>query len=257
MIPKVIHYCWFGRNPKPELMQRCIASWKKHCSDYEIIEWNEDNFNLSQNDYAWEAYEEKKWAFVTDYARLWIVYNHGGIYLDTDVEIIKSLDDLLDAPAFFGSEDGASISTGLGFGAEKHNPVVGAMLTDYNSIHFRQPDGYLDKLPCPIRNTNAIAVYLPEKIDLTSIVQIKDAVIYPPEYFCPLSSDGVTMKKTKNTHSIHWFSATWLSADEMIVHQYRIFRGKCEKKFGTRCGSFIARFVYLFYPTKRKVLKRM
>ena len=92
MIPKVIHYCWFGHSPKPALFQRCIASWKKYCPDYEIIEWNEDNFDISQNDYAREAYEEKKWAFVTDYARLWIVYNHGGIYLDTDVEIIKEFD---------------------------------------------------------------------------------------------------------------------------------------------------------------------
>lgn len=232
MIPKVIHYCWFGRNPKPELMQRCIASWQKYCPDYEIVEWNEDNFDISQNEYAREAYEEKKWAFVTDYARLWIVFNHGGIYLDTDVEILRPLDTLLDAPAFFGFEDGVNIATGLGFGAEKENMLVGAMLADYDNIHFRMDDGSLDKLPCPIRNTNAIKAYLPEKIDPTSILHIKEAQIYPPEYFCPLSADGTTMMKTKNTYSIHWFSATWLSEDEMVVHEYRIFRGKCEKTSG-------------------------
>lgn len=257
MIPKKIHYCWFGRNPKPDLMQRCIESWRKYCPDYEIIEWNEDNFDISQNDYAREAYEEKKWAFVTDYARLWIVYHQGGIYLDTDVEVVKSFDDLLNVPSFFGMEDASSIATGLGFGAEKGNPIVGTMLADYDSIHFRHPDGSLDKLPCPIRNTNAIAMYLPKNLDPSSIVRIKDAVIYPPEYFCPLSADGTTMKKTKNTHSIHWFSATWLSKDEMIVHKYRIFRGKCEKFFGKRLGGYIARCVYLFCPKKRAVLKRM
>lgn len=257
MIPKVIHYCWFGHNPKPELVQRCIASWRKHCPDYEIVEWNEDNFDVSQNEYAREAYEEKKWAFVTDYARLWIVFHHGGIYLDTDVEVIKSFDDLLDAPAYFGFEDAASISTGLGFGAEKHNPVVGAMLEDYDTIHFRREDGTLDKLPCPIRNTKAIAHYLPQNMTGTSVVKIQDAVFYPPEYFCPLSADGTTMKKTKDTHSIHRFSATWLSEDEMIVHEYRVFRGKCEKKFGKKLGYYIALVVYLFKPKKREVLKRM
>ena len=257
MIPKVIHYCWFGRNPKPTQLQRCIASWKKHCPDYEIIEWNEDNFDVTCNDYAREAYEEKKWAFATDYARLWIVYHHGGIYLDTDVEVIRSFDDLLDAHAFFGFEDRQSIATGLGFGAEKGNSVVGAMLKDYDHIHFRLPDGSLDKLPCPIRNTEAISGILPDQFEAGSIVYIKDANIYPPEYFCPLSADGTTMKITKNTHSIHWFSATWLSEDETIVHNYRIFRGKCEKCFGKVLGGYIARGVYLFLPKKRAVLKRM
>ena len=257
MIPKVIHYCWFGHSPKPALFQRCIASWKKYCPDYEIIEWNEDNFDISQNDYAREAYEEKKWAFVTDYARLWIVYNHGGIYLDTDVEIIKEFDDLLGDPAFFGFEDNESIATGLGFGAEPGNPVVGAMLKDYDHIHFRLPDGSLDQLPCPIRNTKSISRLLPNSYDGKTIVKTKHAAFYPAEYFCPLSADGTTMKKTKHTHSIHWFSATWLSEDEQIVHTYRIFRGKCEHLFGKRLGGYVARGVYLFFPKRREVLRRM
>lgn len=257
MIPKVIHYCWFGRNPKPDLMQRCIASWKKYCPDYEIIEWNEDNFDISQNNYAGEAYEEKKWAFVTDYARLWIIYNYGGIYLDTDVEVVKPFDDLLHDPCFFGFEDDASVNTGLGFGAEKENLVVGTMLRDYDHIHFRLPDGILDTLPCPVRNTKAIATFLPEEYDGKMVLHTQYATFYTPDYFCPLSSDGLTMRKTKNTHSIHWFAATWLSPDEKIVHEYRIFRGKCEKHLGKCLGGYVARFVYLFYPRKREVLKRM
>lgn len=257
MIPKTIHYCWFGRNPQPELMQRCIASWKKYCPDYEIIEWNEDNFDVAQNDYAREAYEEKKWAFVTDYARLWIIYRYGGIYLDTDVEVLKPFDDLLADSAFFGFEDTNSVATGLGFGAAKENPVVGAMLSSYDKIHFRLPDGSLDKLPCPVRNTCAIAEFLPEKYNATAVQRTEYATFYPPAYFCPLSADGITMKKTKDTHSIHWFSATWLSEDERVVHEYRVFRGKCEKVLGKRLGGYVTRGIYLLLPRKREILKRM
>ena len=256
MIPKVIHYCWFGHNPKSELMLRCIASWKKYCPDYEIIEWNEENFEISQNDYAREAYEEKKWAFVTDYARLWIIYNHGGIYLDTDVEVIKAFDDLLVDPAFFGFEDERSVATGLGFGAEKGNPVVKAMLRDYEGIHFRNPNGSFDKLPCPVRNTKSIAHLISEQRKPGTILRTDHASFYPSEYFCPLNADGINLRKTKHTHSIHWFSATWLSADEQVVHKYRIFRGKCQKMLGKKFGGYLARAVYLFRPKDREILKK-
>lgn len=257
MIPKIIHYCWFGKNPKPELVQRCISSWRKYCPDYEIIEWNEKNFDISKNQYAKEAYDAKKWAFVTDYTRLWIVYTQGGIYLDTDVELIKPLDNLLDREAFFCFEDEKCINTGLGFGAVKGNKVVECMLKDYDNIHFLNEEGTCDKTPCPIRNTKAIAHYLPSKYDGNKIVQIDGATIYPPEYFCPLSADGKTMKKTKNTHSIHWYSATWLSEDEMVVHKWRLFKNKCIRYFGTTLGGYIARCVYLFKPKERNILKRM
>ena len=200
---------------------------------------------------------QKKWAFVTDYARLWILYNHGGIYLDTDVEVIKSFDDLLADPAFFGFEDEKSVATGLGFGAEKGNPVVGTMLRDYENIHFRLSDGSLDQLPCPVRNTKSISHLLPNSYDGKAVLKTEHAAFYPTEYFCPLSADGITMKKTKHTHSIHWFSATWLSEEERIVHNYRIFRGKCEKILGKTLGRFFARAVYLLFPEKRAVLKRM
>ena len=110
MIPKIIHYCWFGRNPKPKLAEKCIKSWKKYCPEYEIIEWNEDNYDLSSAPlYVRQAYEAKRWAFVTDYIRLQVIYENGGIYLDTDVELRKSLDPLLVHQAYFGFEDEKNI----------------------------------------------------------------------------------------------------------------------------------------------------
>lgn len=120
MIPRKIHYCWFGRGEKPRLAQKCIASWKKYCPDYEIIEWNEDNFDVNRNAYTQMCYKEKKYAFLTDYLRLLIVEEHGGIYFDTDVEAVRSFDELLDNPAFFGFENDRFVNTGEGFGAEPH-----------------------------------------------------------------------------------------------------------------------------------------
>ena len=123
-IPKVLHYCWFGGAPKPKNIQNCIRSWKKYCPDYEIIEWNEQNFDVSQSLYTRQAYDARRWAFVADYARLKILYEQGGIYMDTDVELLRSLDDLLVYPAFFGFQHNNEVATGLGFGAEARSPVA-------------------------------------------------------------------------------------------------------------------------------------
>ena len=203
-----------------------------------------------------EAYEAKQWAFVTDYARLWIIYHYGGIYLDTDVEIIKPLDCLLEHEAFFGLEDNNFINTGVGFGAKKGNDVVLRMMSDYSEEHFLNVDGTFNKTTCPVRNTRAILELFPIKLD-GKIINIGNAMLFPSEFFCPLSSDGKTMRKTENTFSIHWFSASWLSKEEMVVHEWRIFLGKCERYLGKNFGKLFARFIYLFMPGKRSVLKRM
>ena len=133
MIPKIIHYCWFGGQPKPEIVLKCIGSWKKYCPDWKIIEWNESNFDVSQHPYMKEAYKIKKWAFVCDVARLLLVYNYGGVYLDTDVELHASLNKLLPENAFFIFESDIYINTGLGFGCEKEHKSVGAMLRYYDN----------------------------------------------------------------------------------------------------------------------------
>ena len=210
MIPKVIHYCWFGRGEMPKIAKKCISSWEKFCPDYEIICHNEDNFDISQNRYMKEAYDAKKWAFVSDYARLKIIYDNGGIYLDTDVELIKPIDDLLDKKGFMGFEDKGIVATGLGFGAEKGNAVVGELLKDYDDIPFVLEDGSYDLTPCPERNTKAL-VRLGMDMEKDSQT-FMDMAFLPKDYLCPL--DYYTGKKTitKNTYSIHHYCATWTSA---------------------------------------------
>lgn len=136
MIPKVIHYCWFGKNPKSDLINRCIESWRKYCPEYQIIEWNESNFDVTCNAYVKAAYEDKKWAFVSDYARLYVVYHWGGIYLDTDVLLHRTIDELLVHPCWLASDDVRYIATGLGFGAEKGNWLIKAMMDAYEQYQY-------------------------------------------------------------------------------------------------------------------------
>lgn len=148
MIPKIIHYCWFGRNPKPELVQRCIASWKKYCPDYEIIEWNESNYDISKSAFMLEAYNCKKWAFVSDYARFDIINEQGGVYFDTDVELTAPIDELLVNDAFFAFETARNIASGLGFGATKGHVSIIACLEPYLNRHFLV-HGKMDQTPIP------------------------------------------------------------------------------------------------------------
>ena len=208
-IPKKIHYCWFGGKELPKLAKKCIKSWQKHCPDYEIICWNEKNFDLSQNRYAKEAYESKKWAFVTDYVRLKVVYDAGGIYLDTDVEIIKNIDDLLENEGFMGFDEKGIIATGLGFGAEAGNRIIGEMLSDYDDIPFVMPDGSPDLTPCPDRNTETLKKL---GMDVKNTDQTFMGMRFlPREYLCPM--DYYTGKKeiTDKTYSIHHYCASWTS----------------------------------------------
>lgn len=209
MIPKTIHYCWFGRNPKPKLARKCIRSWKKHCPDYSIIEWNEDNFDISTCPlYVRQAYEAKKWAFVTDYVRLKVVYEHGGIYLDTDVETVRSFDELLKEHAFFGFEYGEYVNTGLGFGAEKGNPIVGEMMDDYEDMPFVRPDGSFDETTCPIRNSETLLKRGLKQDDSKQLID--GCLILPSEYLCPYDGRSRELNATKKTLSIHWYSASWV-----------------------------------------------
>lgn len=217
MIPKIIHYCWFGGNPKSKLIKKCIKSWKKYCPNYEIIEWNESNFDLNSCDYVREAYDEKKWAFVTDYARLKIVYEHGGIYLDTDVELISNIDKFLQYDGFFGFEDDKHIATGLGFGAVPNNYFIKAMLDDYSNIHFINFDGTYDMVTCPQRNTIALAQLGLYRNGTTQI--INNNIFFSSEYLNPINYFTGEKKITENTHSIHWFNASWQTKEMKDRHK--------------------------------------
>lgn len=215
-IPKKIHYCWFGRNPLTESAKKCIESWKKYCPEYEIIEWNENNFDLTENRYAREAYEQKKWAFVSDYARLKIVYEQGGIYMDVDVELIKPLDELTELDGYMGFEkeiDGQMwIATGLGFGARAGHPIVGALLKGYEDIPFIKEDGRLDTESCPGRNTRTLRTF---GLRLDNTKQEIDGIIFlPTQYLAPVSYFHRKKEITEHTVSIHHYDGSWLNEKE-------------------------------------------
>ena len=137
MIPKKIHYCWFGGNSLSSEVRECIASWRQFCPDYEIIEWNEKNFDVDCIRYTADAYRDRRWAYVTDYARLKIVYEQGGIYLDTDVELLRPLDPLLENKVYFGMQRAGEVATGLGFGAEAGAELLRRLMAGYESYYDR------------------------------------------------------------------------------------------------------------------------
>lgn len=214
-IPKVIHYCWFGRNPLPERYQAWMESWKKYCPDYEIVEWNEDNYDVHVNSYMEEAYEAKKWGFVSDYARLDILYQYGGIYLDTDVELVRSLDDLLEQRAFAGFQD-SCVSLGLGFGAVPHHEALRGMRDAYEKMHFRRKDGSLNQVQCPAYQTAWLVKHgLVENGKRQSVAGIE---IYPCSWFSPLMLHNRRLVMNANTHSIHHFDSSW--SDQREKHEW-------------------------------------
>ena len=208
MIPKIIHYCWFGGKEKPEDVLKMIASWKKHCPDYEIKEWNETNFDIHLNRYTEEAYQQKKWAFVSDVARLWALVHEGGIYMDTDVEVIRPLDNLLANKAFIGFEGTQWIGTNL-MGTEPHNAFLQAFLEDYNHRNFTNPDGTLNQTT----NVEEITSRFLTQHNLVrngKQQQAGDFTIYPTDYFSPYDYINGKVRITANTYSIHWFSQSWI-----------------------------------------------
>lgn len=207
MIPKVIHYCWFGKQPLPKSVKANIDSWKKNCPDYTIVQWNEDNFDVDKYSFTREAYNNRQWAFVSDVARLDIIYNHGGIYLDTDVELLKSLDSVLDTQAYFACEDRFSVNTGLGFGAVKHNQFVLSNLQEYQNKHFVNLDGTLDKVIC-VDITSHLLFKMGFKANGKK-QKIDGLIIYPKSYFCPIRFGSQRERIEDNTISIHHYDATW------------------------------------------------
>lgn len=232
MIPKIIHYCWFGRNPLPSLAEKCIASWRKYLPDYEIREWNEDNFDVNIIPYTAEAYRMKKYAFVSDYARFWIIYRYGGIYFDTDVEVIRPMEEIIERGNFMGFEmdpDGENtpgryaprycfdVALGLGFGMSKAHPFLKKMMEYYSNLEFK------GAVMAPWFKT--IVAYTTESLmeeglqNVKGIQQVGDITIYPHEYFAPIDVISGKLHITKNTYTIHWYMGSWGTMKEKGIKE--------------------------------------
>ena len=221
MIPKVIHYCWFGNQPLTPLAIKCIDSWKKYFPDYEIKEWNEENFNVEFCTYTKQAYEKGKWAFVSDVARFWILYNYGGIYFDTDVEVISSIDDLLEQGPFMGIErittstKKSRVAPGLGLAANPGLGLYKEILEYYFTHSFLNSDGKFVKHTVVSIVTSILEKHGFQLID--ELQKIQDVYIYPSCYFSPLDNKLKKLDITSDTRTIHWYSASWLSPKEKFI----------------------------------------
>lgn len=233
MIPKVIHYCWFGRNPLPELAVKCIESWKRYLPDYEIKEWNEDNFDVNSIPYTREAYTAKKYAFVSDYARFYILYHHGGLYFDTDVEVIRTMDDIILQGAFMGCESDAgsilgaaalAVNPGLGLGCNSGLVLYAEVLSMYEGLHFLCADGKLN-LRTVVQYTTELLVKHGLK-NVNEVQQCADVWIYPKEYFCPIDYYTGQCKMSPNTHTIHHYAASWVSPSLRLKNKIIKLLGK-------------------------------
>lgn len=237
---KVIHYCWFGRTKKNRLIKRCIDSWKKFCPEYTIIEWSEGNFNINCCEYVQEAYRQKKWAFVSDYCRFYVLEKYGGIYLDTDVELVKKLDDLPDC--FVGFEDDMNCNSGLVRGAIMGDAICKEMLESYHSDIFMKSDGSLNLHTVCERETKILQKYGLATIDTIQIV--RGTTVYPKDYFNPYNRSNGKIECTKNTYSIHHYASSW-------VDTYSLFRGKTYRMINRIFGYKLAILIQGIFSKKK------
>lgn len=228
MIPKTIHYCWFGGKEEPQDVKRCIASWKKFCPDYKIQRWDESNYDITRCKYMEDAYNARKWAFVSDFARLDVVYRYGGLYMDTDVEMLRSFDDLLTEEMFCGFESRdpvqiehtkeieKSVNLGLGFGAEAGHPYLKDMIEFYEKLNFYNADGKMNLVSCPYYQTQILMKH--GLIANNETQRLKHCIAYSPEYFCPKSNITDRMLyPLDRSYSIHHFTISWADPHDKKV----------------------------------------
>ena len=243
-IPKQIHFCWFGGNPKSEIIEKCIESWKALLPDYELIEWNESNFDIHACKYVEEAYERKKWAFVSDYCRIWALHTHGGVYFDTDVEVIRDPGGIFDTPCV-GFESERAVNPGLVMACAKDDWLCAQMLREYNEDSFILPDGSNNYRTICDRMT----FFLSEKgLRLDNTLQtVAGYTVYPTEYFNPYNSKKDRFEVTKNTVTLHRFLASWQSDDSFILTKDTNLNGRIfillVKLFGLKNAKKIRQFL--------------
>lgn len=253
-IPKILHYCWFGGKPKPPLAEKCIRSWRKFCPDFEIREWNESNFDLEQVPaYVRQAYEAGRWAFVTDYVRLRALTEVGGVYLDTDVEIVRSLDPFLKHEAFAGFEHLERVQTGV-LACRKGFPLFQEFLAYYDTAVFRRPDGSMDTTT----NVEILTGICRKKgLVFNDTFQVVDGLaVYPREVFCPVDYDTMKLKKTRKTVTIHWFSGSWQTQEDLrILEEERRWKRR-EQRSNLRVAIGSRLFGASGYEKLKKLLRR-
>ena len=217
MIPKKIHYCWFGRNPLNKTAIKCIESWKKYNPDFEIHEWNEDNYDVYKISYSSQAYHAKKYAFVSDFARFDILFNEGGIYLDVDVELLKPLDPLLENDAYIGFEEEKYVNPGLGFGCISGHPLIGEIIKNYKKRDFLKSDGKYDYTT--IVHTVSDILYSKGLINNNQLQTIENCTIYPKDFFQPIDMNTQKLIITNNTISIHHYASSWYPTHRKILQR--------------------------------------
>lgn len=253
-IPKILHYCWFGGKPKPPLAEKCIRSWRKFCPDFEIREWNESNFDLEQVPaYVRQAYEAGRWAFVTDYVRLRALTEVGGVYLDTDVEIVRPLDPFLKHEAFAGFEHLERVQTGV-LACRKGFPLFQEFLAYYDTAVFRRPDGSMDTTT----NVEILTGICRKKgLVFNDAFQVVDGLaVYPREVFCPVDYDTMKLKKTRKTVTIHWFSGSWQTQEDLrILEEERRWKRR-EQRSNLRVAIGSRLFGASGYEKLKKLLRR-
>ena len=237
-IPKIIHYCWFGGQPLPPLAKKCIASWKKYMPEYDIKEWNESNFDISLIPYSQQAYDQKKYAFVSDYARFWILYHYGGVYFDTDVEVIKPLEDIISKGPFMGCENSydpsknpisLGVAPGLGLAVAKGNNLYKEILDKYSNLQFICPDGTLN-LKTIVEYTSEI-LYQKGLQNIPDIQKIENIYIYPKDYFCPIDYNTLKKDISENTRTIHHYAGSWQGPKERMFNFIKKIIGFNNTKF--------------------------
>ncbi len=251
MIPKVIHYCWFGRNTLPDSAQKCIASWRKFLPDHEIREWNEDNFDVNIIPYTQQAYEAKKYAFVSDYARFWILYFYGGLYFDTDVEIIKPMNDIIAQGAFMGIEANTivnksienggksfEVNPGLGLGVTPKLELYKELLDYYKNEVFIHPDGTMNLKTIVTRSTAILKEH--GFNGKNEIQKIGGVTIYPHDYFCPMDSTTGIVTITERSISIHHYDCSWLDHNT-ITFKLHLIKNFMFKLLGKRIVGWFYR----------------
>lgn len=237
-IPKVIHYFWFGGSPIPDKVRECIQSWKKFCPDYEIKRWDEKNFQINRAPlYVKEAYKAKKWAFVSDYARLYVLNKYGGVYLDTDVKLIKGLDKIIEKGSFLACESlyPIKVNPGLGMATYSNNDLIKDILEEYKAESFILKNNQYNKKNIVTRFTGRL---IKDGLqDVNKVQDIDGFNIYPVEYFCPLNFETGQLKVTSNTVGIHLYLGSWLTDKDRYG---QLLRRKMIKIFGVKIGIIIS-----------------